>query len=173
VTLNRPVVDGGASFTVAVRVKLGDPDKPMVIARQGTGGKDSWRLEYKPINTYQSQWIFARGDAGSSTETLAISTVDREFVGGWHLLAASYVGLTGQIAGPASELVLSVDGRGSNGSSPSYPGSPLRTGSTVVGAAATSGKTFTGNLDDLRLYAGVAQGSRLCQDYAGLEWCGS
>lgn len=172
VALNRSVVDGSASFTVAVWVKIGDPAKPMVIARQGTTGKDTWRLEYKPLDQLTGQWIFARGDAGSADETLAVATVDREAVAGWHLIAGAYIGESGA-SDPTGELYLTVDNRGSDGSSKSYPATPPRAGSTVVGAARTTGKAFTGRLDDLRLYAGNAQGPKLCADNPDLEGCGS
>jgi hypothetical protein len=174
VTLAPSVVDGSGSFTVAVRVKLSDPAKPVVIARQGTTGKDSWRLEYKPLDQLRSQWIFARGDANSSSETLAIATVDRDSVEGWHLLAGTYSSLDVDALGdPAGKLQLTVDQRASDGSNPTYPATPLRTGTTVIGAARTSGKSFDGRLDDLRLYSGVAQGPKLCEDYPDLDSCGS
>lgn len=172
VTLNRSVVDGSASFTVAVRVKVGDPDKPMVIARQGTSGKDTWRLEYKPVDQFTSQWIFARGDLASAGETLAVATVDRETLSDWHLIAGAYIVSSGA-SDPTDDLQLTVDNRGSNGSSPSYQATPPRAGNTVIGAARTVGKAFSGRLDDLRLYAGNAQGSQLCTDYPDLDSCGS
>ncbi|TCM49981.1 LamG domain-containing protein [Kribbella sp. VKM Ac-2568] len=172
-TLNRSVVDGSTSFTVAARVKIGDPAKPMVIARQGTTGKDTWRLEYKPVDEFTSQWIFARGDVASAAETVAIATVDRESVAGWHLLAGSYDGKPASASDPAGELGLTVDLRASDGSSERYTATPPRAGNTVVGAARTTGKSFTGRLDDLRLYAGVAGSFKLCEDYPGQDACGS
>lgn len=172
-TLNRSVVDGSTSFTVAARVKIGDPAKPMVIARQGTAGKDTWRLEYKPVDEFTSQWIFARGDAASPAETLAIASVDRESVAGWHLLAGSYDGKPASASDPAGEVGLTVDLRASDGSLERYTTAPPRAGSTVVGAGRTTGKAFTGRLDDLRLYAGVAGSFKLCEDYPGLDGCGS
>ncbi|WBQ02236.1 LamG domain-containing protein [Kribbella sp. CA-293567] len=174
VTLSPSVIDGGSTFTVALRVKVGDLDKPMVIVRQGTTGKDSWRLEYKPVDQFSSQWIFARGDAKSSTETLATATVDREFLTSWTVLAATFSSLdVNGIGEPAAKLVLTVDLRSSSGSTQTYSGTPLRTGTTVVGAARTSGKSFIGRLDDLRVYSGQAQAQRLCQDYPDLSNCGS
>ncbi|NEA32819.1 LamG domain-containing protein [Streptomyces sp. SID13031] len=171
VTLNSPVVDGSLSFTVAVRVKLADSSKPVVIARQGTSGKDTWRLEYQPLDEFRGQFIFARGDAASTGETLATAKVDRETLAEWHLLAGAYTLPTD--TDPTGDLFLTVDYRGSDGSSQSYPATPPRAGATVVGAARTAGKSFAGRLDDLRLYAGNAQGPRLCEDYPDLDRCGS
>lgn len=172
VTLNSPVVDGSLSFTVAVQVKLADSSKPVVIARQGTAGKDTWRLEYKPLNESNGQFSFARGDAASAGETVAIAKVDRETLSEWHLLAGTYTLPTGP-SDPTDDLFLTVDYRGSDGSSQSYASTPPRAGSTVVGAGRTTGKSFAGRLDDLRLYVGDAQGQRLCQDYPDLDSCGS
>lgn len=172
VTLSPSVVDGSGSFTVAAWVKLGDLDKPVVVARQGTAGKDSWRLEYKPLDVFSGQWIFARGDAGSAAETLAIATVDRDSLAGWHVLTGSYAGLAdGPTGEPTSKLELTVDQTPFDGSRPAYSGTPLRTGTTVVGSGRTAGKDFSGRLDDLRLYAGVVSGSRLCEDYPDLDSC--
>ncbi|GAA3542840.1 hypothetical protein GCM10022235_08280 [Kribbella ginsengisoli] len=168
VSLDRPVVDASGSFTLAVWVKVGDPAKPMVVARQGTTGKDSWRLEYRPVDQFSSQWVFARGDTASTTETLAIGTVDREEVGGWHLISATYDARAG---GSSASIGLALDIRTIGQTS--YQASPPRAGSTVVGAGRTSGKSFAGSVDDLRLYAGVASQTRLCEDYPGLDNCGS
>jgi hypothetical protein len=171
VTLNRAVVDGSLSFTVAVRVKIADPSKPMVIARQGTAGKDTWRLEYKPLDQFRGQWIFARGDAASATETLAVSPVDRETLSEWHLLAGAFVPSSGEF--DTTKLELTDDLRPFDGSIVPYAAAPPRAGDTVVGAARTTGKAFNGRLDDLRLYAGNAQGPELCEDYPDLDNCGS
>jgi hypothetical protein len=171
VTLNKPVVDGSLSFTVAVEVKLADSSKPVVIARQGTAGKDTWRLEYKPVDQFSGQFVFARGDAASSAETLAVYPIDRETLSDWHLLAGTYELPT--TSRPDGQLTLTVDYRPFNGSIRSYQATPPRAGSTVVGAARTTGKAFAGRLDDLRLYVGDAQGPNLCRDYPDLDNCGS
>ena len=156
-SLNASTVDGGASFTVAARVKLDDLSKPMVVARQGTAGKDTWRLEYRPVDTFSSQWRFIRGDAGSATETVAVATVDRDSLAGWHLLAGSYDG------SGAGEVELTVDNRPSDGSIVSYPATPPRAGSTVVGTGKTSGQAFDGRIDDLRVYVGLAANGPLAR----------
>ncbi|WP_460653221.1 LamG domain-containing protein [Kribbella endophytica] len=166
-SLNASTVDGSASFTVAARVKLDDLSKPMVIARQGTAGKDTWRLEYRPVDTFSSQWRFIRGDAGSATETVAVATVDRDSLAGWHLLAGSYDG------SGTGEVELTVDNRPSDGSIVSYPATPPRAGSTVVGTGKTSGQAFDGRIDDLRVYVGLAANFRLCADYPDTEGCGA
>jgi hypothetical protein len=172
VTLNHPVVDGSASFTVAVRVKIADPSKAMVIARQGTSAKDSWRLEYKPVDQFTSQWIFARGDAMSTGETVATTTIPRESVAGWHLLAGTYRP-SSSASDPNGQVYFTLDYRGYDGSSKSYSATPPRVGDTVVGATRSTGKSFSGRLDDLRVYTGDAQGQNLCQDYPDLDNCGS
>ncbi len=169
-TLNASTVDGSASFTVAARVKIDDPSKPMVIARQGTAGKDAWRLEYRPVDSFTSEWRFIRGDAGTATETVAVARMDIDSLPGWHLLAGSY---DAGGAGGAGELELTVDNRPSDGSIVSYPATPPRAGTTVVGTGKTSGQAFDGRIDDLRVYVGLAANFRLCADYPETEGCGA
>jgi concanavalin A-like lectin/glucanase superfamily protein len=169
VTLDHPVVDASGSFTLAAWVKVGDPAKPMVVARQGTSGKDSWRLEYRPVDEFSSQWVFARGDAASTAETLAVGNVQREELDGWHLISATYDARAGDPSSARVELAMDIRTRGLT----TYRAGPLRVGSTVVGAGRTSGMSFVGSVDDLRLYAGVASQTRLCEDNPGLDNCGS
>ena len=90
-----------------------------------------------------------------------------------NLLAGSYDGKPSSASDPAGELGLTVDLRPSDGSFERYTATPPRAGNTVVGAARTTGKAFTGRLDDLRLYTGVAGSFKLCEDYPGLNACGS
>ncbi|GAA1515347.1 LamG domain-containing protein [Kribbella lupini] len=169
-SLNASTVDGSASFTVAARVKIDDPSKPMVVARQGTAGKDTWRLEYRPVDTFTSQWRFIRGDAGSATETVAVASIDHDSLPGWHLLAGSY---NANLANGTPRLELTVDNRPSDGSIVPYQATPPRAGTTVVGTGRTSGQAFDGRIDDLRVYAGLAASFRLCADYPGTEGCGA
>ena len=166
------------------RVLVADEIPALVDPRLGGSGNDrivagvaaywpldTWRLEYKPVDQFSGQWIFARGDAASSTETLAISPVDRETLSGWHLLAGAYVPSSGEF--DATKLYLTDDYRPFDGSIVPYAAAPPRAGDTVLGAARTTGKAFNGRLDDLRLYAGNAQGPKLCEDYPDLDNCGS
>ncbi|MFG1813236.1 LamG-like jellyroll fold domain-containing protein [Kribbella sp. NPDC049174] len=171
VSLGRPVIDGSASFSVAAWVKLGDISKPMVIARQGAGTKDTWRLEYKPIDEYTSEWSFARADADSDTETVATGTVDREWDSpeGWHLLIGTYE-TAGQdsLGQPVGRISVSVDLRTRGLETYS---APTRTGSTVLGGS--TGSPLIGRLDDVRIYAGVLSQTKACTEWPGLPNCGS
>ncbi|MFI7061131.1 LamG-like jellyroll fold domain-containing protein [Kribbella sp. NPDC050124] len=175
VSLGRPVIDGSASFSVAVWVKVGDPSKPMVVARQGTSTKDAWRFEYTPVDEYSYQWSFARGNADSDTETVATSTADRELepADGWHLLVGTYES-TGEDAfgNPTGEISLTVDLRGSNGGTQTYL-APTRAGNTVLGTPGPTGTPFIGRLDDIRIYAGVLSQSKACTEWPDLQNCGS
>ncbi|WP_328521410.1 LamG domain-containing protein [Kribbella sp. NBC_00359] len=173
VSLTRPVIDGSASFSVAVWVKIGDLSKPMVIARQGTTAQDAWRLSYQPLDQFTGQYRFARGHADGSTETVAVSTVDRDSLEGWHLLIGSYNRTgTGGFGNPDGRIELTVDNRGSDGGQKAYS-APTRTGSTIVGAAATKGAGLIGRLDELRVYAGVLSQSKACTEFPELDGCGS
>jgi len=172
-SLGRPVIDGSASFSVAGWVKLGDLSKPMVIARQGTSTRDAWRLSYQPLDEFTGQYSFARADADGTTETMAVATVDRDSLEGWHLLIGSYDrSASGGFGNPDGEIELTVDNRISGGGLVSYP-APTRFGTTVVGTAATTGSTLTGRLDELHIYAGVLSQSKACTDYPDLPNCGS
>lgn len=165
-TLGHSTIDGGASFTVAARVKIGDPSKPMVVARQGTSGKDTWRIEYRPVDALTSQWIFARGDATSNIEANEVLTVDRDSVTAWHLISATYA------VAPGLDPRLNIAVDLSDISSHVYSGTPTRGGTTTIGSSRTTTKPFNGGLDDLRLYAGVAGESVLCTAYLNPNNCG-
>ena len=166
-TLDHSVIDGSTSFTVAARIKIGDPSKPMVVARQGTSGKDTWRIEYNPVDATTSQWLFVRADAASTTETTAVATVDRDSVTDWHLISATYaVGSDGSVN---PELAIKVDLRGF--SDQSFPSTPTRGGTTTIGTSRTNTKPFNGRLDDLRLYAGAAAQPTLCTAYLDPNNC--
>jgi hypothetical protein len=167
-TLDHAAIDGSASFTVAARVKIGDPSKSMVVARQGTSGKDTWRIEYRPVDATSSQWIFARGDATSTTETTATVTVDRESVTSWHLISATYNVASFGTVDP--RLDISVDLRGS--AHQSFPAAPTRGGTTAIGTSRTTTKPFSGRIDDLRLYAGAAAQPTLAPTYLDPTNCG-
>jgi hypothetical protein len=172
-SLGRPVIDGSASFSVAAWVKVGDPSKAMVIARQGTSSQDAWRLSYQPVDEYTAQWTFARGNAGAGTETVATATVDRELAGEWHHLIGTYdQSATDALGNPTGEIELRVDLRPSSGAIQPYT-APTRIGTTIVGSGATTGSTLTGKLDELRIYAGVLSQRRACTDYPDLRDCGS
>jgi Concanavalin A-like lectin/glucanases superfamily len=172
-SLGRPVIDGSASFSVAGWVKLGDLSKPMVIARQGTSTRDAWRLSYQPLDEFTGQYTFARADADGTTETVAVATLDRDSLEGWHLLIGRYDrSASGGFGNPDGEIELTLDNRISDGGVESYP-APTRFGTTVVGTAATTGSTLTGRLDELHIYAGVLSQSTACTDYPDLPNCGS
>jgi hypothetical protein len=160
-TLDRAVVDGSASFTVAAWVKVTDMTKPGVIARQGTSTRDAWRLAYRPLNDFQGQFTFTRADGSGTTETVATYDVDVDSLQDWHVLAGTYNRTDGRIE-------LTFDNAPFNGCSQPYS-APTRFGTTTVGAA----PTFTGRLDELHVYAGVLTQSRACTDYPGLPGCGS
>lgn len=171
VVLNRPVVDASASFEVAVKVKLTDPTKPGVLIRQGTAGKDSWRLAYEP-DADGGRFIFARSNAGATTETVATLKVYADFgeLDGWHLLTATYR-LSDR--NPADDRIsLAFDLRSRSGSSTTFT-APRRDGATTIGTPGSTGTPFTGRLDNLRIYAGTPSPTRTCTDYPGTDGCGS
>ena len=174
-SVGRPIVDGSSSFTVGVMVKIADPSKPMVIARQSTSTKDAWRLEYKPLDAFTAQWVFARSPADSSAEVVATYTTDLDSVSGWHLLLGTYDAAHPSVlqGSPAGAIKVTVDIRGGDGSLATYL-SPTRFGTTtVIGAARTTAQPFNGRLDELRIYAGVLSQRKACTDYPDLQNCGS
>ncbi|QNE22451.1 LamG domain-containing protein [Kribbella qitaiheensis] len=167
-TLDHSVIDGSASFTVAARVKIGDPSKPMVVARQGTSGNDTWRIEYRPVDASTSQWIFARTAATSSTETATAVSVDRSTVTDWHLISATYAVAPGGTVNPRLDIAVDLFDRSVH----PFPATPTRAGATTIGSSRTQTTPFVGRLDDLRLYAGVAAEPFLCTTYLDPNNCG-
>jgi hypothetical protein len=172
VTLPRPVVDAGGSFSVAVWVKLADTSKKTVIVRQGSTTADSWRLEFEPTSSETGQWVFARGISGSSTETKVVSATDLEYPkDDWHLLVATFDAIAAPDAAsnPAGKIALAVDRIRADELDFS---ASIRTGSTQVGIG-RGGEQLAGLVDDLRIYAGVVSDERVCQDFPEVGNCGT
>ena len=170
VGLGRPVVDGSASFSVAVMVKIADPTKPGVIVRQGSSTKDTWRLAYEPDGA-TAKFTFARANADTSTETVATSPIyDGDSLDSWHLLVGTY---RVDPRDPSNDSIeLTMDLRSRDGSSARFA-APTRDGAVVVGRPGPIGTPFIGRLDDIRIYTGDLSPIKACQDYPGLEACGS
>jgi hypothetical protein len=162
VGVDRSTIDGSTSFSVAGWVKITDPARRMVIARQGTGSEDTWRLEYRPVDEFSSEYVFVRGTADGTEEVEAAASVDPAEVTGWHLLKGT---------SSDDDLFLAVDNRTAGFGT--LQSTPLRAGTTTVGAGRTTTTPFNGRLDDFRVYVGEVGPTKFCTDYADAPNCGS
>lgn len=161
-TVDRSTIDGSTSFSVGAWVKITDPTKRMVIARQGTGTKDTWRLEYRPVDEFSSEFVFVRGSVGSTEEVEAAASFDPAEATAWHLLKGTSAD---------GSLFLAIDNRTAGFGN--LQGEQLRAGTTAVGAGRTTATPFNGRLDDLRTYVGQVGSTKFCTDYPDAPNCGS
>ncbi|WP_112236667.1 LamG-like jellyroll fold domain-containing protein [Kribbella monticola] len=168
--LSRPVVDGDASFSVGAWVKLGDPTKRVVIARQSGPDRDAWRLEWQPLDAAIGQWVFARARANSTEEDISVYRDDiGDAAGGWRLLIGRYDAQGEAVTNQTDPGVVSVTVNKAPGDRVSA-GSPFRSGdTTAVGKGRASGAEFAGQLDDLRVYLGYIEGPAICREYPDLD----
>ena len=169
-SLPRPVVDAGTSFSVGIRVKLADPSKPMVIARQAGTDRDAWRLEWQPIDPVNGQWVFSRARANTTGEDVAIyPEVLDGAADGWHLLIGSYDAASPDEinAGPLGAISLTVD-KAIADMGEARHALPFRLGSTVVGKGRVADSAFAGRLDDFRLYTGALDDRATCAEFPDL-----
>ncbi|MFB6722392.1 LamG-like jellyroll fold domain-containing protein [Kribbella sp. NPDC056345] len=176
-SLPRPVVDAGTTFSVAVWVKLSDPSEPAVVARQAGGDRDAWRLEWDPGDDgFQGQWKFTRARAdGAGEDPPAISKALHEVVSTeWQLLVATY---DANLPGWANQdrlgrITLTVNNKPKAESDRDHT-SPYRQGSTVVGKGRAAETEFAGLVDDLRMYVGPLTDSAVCREFPelGSESC--
>jgi hypothetical protein len=169
-TLPRAVVDAGTTFSAAVWVKLADPTKPAVIARQAGPDRDAWRLEWKPLDAFRGQWLFSRARANAAGEDVAVFEDDIESItNDWRLIIGTYdasdAGVTNQEA--PGEISLTVNKEPASNGSARHP-APYRLGNTVVGTGRTAGSEFAGRLDDLRLYVGPLVDNAVCREFPEL-----
>jgi len=169
-SLPRPVVDAGTTFSAAVWVKLTDASKPAVIARQAGTDRDAWRLAWEPIDAFGGQWVFSRARANGTGEDRAIYPQDGEVAtGGWQLLVGTYdanaAGATNQ--DPLGDIELTVDKTPMDGGTAAHT-SPYRLGSTVVGKGRTTGSEFAGLVDDFRMYVGPLVDNAVCVEFPEL-----
>ncbi|QNE22454.1 LamG domain-containing protein [Kribbella qitaiheensis] len=172
VSLPRAVVDAEASFSVGVWVKLADPTKPMVIARQTGSGRDAWRLEWQPLDALFGRWVFARAQANSSEDDMAIysDTLTRAS-DGWQLLVAQYdpQAKSETNAQPSGVIGLTVNKDATDGGRSAHD-APYRVGdTTVAGKGRATGSEFAGQMDDLRIYLGSLEGPAICKEYPDLD----
>jgi hypothetical protein len=169
-SLPRAVVDAGTTFSAAVWVKLADPTKPAVIARQAGPDRDAWRLEWKPLDAFRGQWLFSRARSNAAGEDVAVFEDDIESItNDWRLIIGTYdandAGVTNQDA--LGEISLTVNKEpASNGAA--RHSAPYRLGNTVVGTGRTAGAEFAGRLDDLRLYVGPLVDNAVCKEFPEL-----
>lgn len=163
-SLDRPVVDAEASFTVAVWVRLADSSRSAVVMRQTGTYKDPWRLEYRPGAGSTGQWVFARAKSDTTsevpTETAAVS--DRLVATDeWTLLVGMYDAAANQISLRLGDQ-LKDDASFS---------SPLRTGRSVIGQGPSASTGLDGWVDDVRLYAGIKPDHEICVELMEEESC--
>lgn len=169
-SLPRAAIDAGTTFSAAVWVKLADPTKPTVIARQAGPDRDAWRLEWKPVDSFGGQWIFSRARANGTGEDVAIFPNDFDSVtNDWRLIVGTYDANSqdGTNQGPLGGLTLTVNKRADDLSTARHS-SPYRLGSTVVGKGRTAGAEFAGQIDDFRLYVGPLVDDAVCREFPDL-----
>jgi hypothetical protein len=169
-SLPRPVVDAGTSFSAGIWVKLSDPTKPAVIARQAGTDRDAWRLEWQPVDEISGQWVFTRARSVTAPEDKAIYPEVMDGVAGqWRLLIGSYdAARPDEInSGKLGGISLTVDKAATDGGEVQHL-SPYRLGSTTVGKGRIAGAEFAGQLDDFRLYNGALDDRATCREYPDL-----
>ncbi|MFI5736554.1 LamG-like jellyroll fold domain-containing protein [Kribbella sp. NPDC051587] len=169
-SLPRPFVDAGTSFSAGVWVKLADPDKASVVLRQAGADRDAWRLEWRPVDEVSGEWVFTRTPANSTEPDIAVYPESKDAVAGdWRLLIGAYdAAAPDQVNGGAlGKITLSVDKGTIDGSEHRHT-SPYRLGSTVVGKGRTVGGEFAGWIDDIRLYTGALDDRSTCAEYPDL-----
>ncbi|MET7282666.1 LamG-like jellyroll fold domain-containing protein [Kribbella sp. NPDC005582] len=169
-SLPRPVVDGGTSFSAGVWVKVADPNKSAVILRQAGPDSDAWRLEWRSVDEISGEWVFTRTPANSTTPDTAVYPESKDAVAGeWRLLIGSYdAAAPDQInSGALGKITLTVDKGTIDGSEHRHT-SPYRLGSTVIGKGRETGSEFAGWIDDVRLYTGALDDRATCTEYPDL-----
>ncbi|WP_020390015.1 LamG-like jellyroll fold domain-containing protein [Kribbella catacumbae] len=170
-SLPRAVIDGGTSFSAAVWVKLEDATKPAVIARQAGPDRDAWRLEWKPLNALNGQWIFSRTPADTTEASVAVFETSIDSVTNyWHLIVGTYEASAEDATGSGllGEIGITVNKRALEGGRDGYH-KPYRLGSTVIGKGRTAGAEVVGQLDDFRLYNGPLLDQAICDEFPDLE----
>lgn len=160
-TINRPLVDTSASFTVTVWAKLSDISQPRVLARQAGATNDAWRLEYRPqAGSDNVDWVFtlANGDTASATTSPATENMGSYQADRWVALVAQY-------DASKAKMTMKFGDRSKNGVTESAV-PPFTTGMTRFGGSPRSGPALpmAGYIDDLRVYAGVVGQKQLCND---------
>ncbi|RZU16407.1 concanavalin A-like lectin/glucanase superfamily protein [Kribbella rubisoli] len=169
-SLPRSVVDAGTTFSAAAWVKLTDPTKPAVIARQAGTDRDAWRLEWKPIDSFGGQWIFSRARADGTGEDHAMFPDDIDSVtNSWRLVIGTYDANSpdGTNQGPLGGIGITVNKRADDLGTARHS-SPYRLGSTVVGKGRVAGAEFAGEIDDFRLYVGPLVDDAVCREFPDL-----
>jgi hypothetical protein len=169
-SLPRAVVDTGTTFSAAAWVKLADPTKPAVIARQAGSDRDAWRLEWKPLDSFTGQWIFSRARANATGEDVAVFWDDIDSItNDWRLIVGTYDANSpdGTNQGPLGGISITVNKRADNDGTARHS-SPYRLGSTVVGKGRTAGAEFAGEIDDFRLYVGPLVDDAVCREFPDL-----
>ncbi|GAA1702026.1 LamG domain-containing protein [Kribbella yunnanensis] len=170
-SLPRPVVDAGTTFSVAAWIKLADPTKPAVVARQAGSDRDAWRLEWKPgaPGAFGGQWQFSHARASVNQEDTAIFPEDYDNFANdeWRLLIGTY---NANAPSPTNErelgaIDLTMNMRTRDQGLVAHT-SPYRLGSTVVGKGRTAGGEFAGLIDDFRMYVGPLAGpAAICREF--------
>ncbi|MFK4087813.1 LamG-like jellyroll fold domain-containing protein [Kribbella sp. NPDC020789] len=160
-TINRPLVDTSASFTISAWVKLADVSQPRVLARQAGATNDAWRLEYRPqVGSDKVEWVFtlANGDTASAVTSQVVESM-------WAYQADRWVAIVALYDAAANRLTVKFGDRSKDGVMDTAV-VPFSTGSTRVGGPPRSGPALpiSGYIDDLRLYAGVVGQEQLCND---------
>lgn len=162
-SLLRPVVDTGNSFTVAVWVRIDDPTKPSMVVRQAGDYQDSWRLEYRPSAGSSSSWIFSMNasDTPSGVPFETAAATDRVTAhDNWTLLVGTYDASTRKMSILIRDRLRDDAGLIT----------PLRDGRTVIGRVpGSSGAGMSGLLDDLRVYSGVKPAQEICVELLEME----
>jgi hypothetical protein len=170
-SIPRTTVDAATSFSVGIWVKLADPTKPVVIARQAGADRDAWRLEWRPLDALSGQWIFSRTPTNSTTEDFAIHTddIDDQFASEWHLVIGTYDASSPDVTnqGQLGGIDITVNKLLSDGGKARHT-KPYRLGSTVVGKGRVAGSGFVGRLADFRLYVGRLADAAICDEYPEL-----
>lgn len=170
-SLPRAAVDAGTTFSAAAWVKLADPTKPVVIARQAGPDRDAWRLEWKPVDSFGGQWIFSRARANSTEEDVAIFPDDIDSVtDDWRLIVGTYDANSQDGTNQTSlgGISITVNKRIDDAGTDRYS-SPYRLGSsTVVGKGRAAGAEFAGQIDDFRLYVGPLVDDAVCREFPDL-----
>jgi hypothetical protein len=169
-SLSRPVVDAGTTFSVAVWVKLADPTKPAVVARQAGTDRDAWRLAWQPgaPGAFGGQWEFTRAPSGAGDESKAVFPEDYDAFANdeWRLLIGTYNANAPSPteAGQLGAIDLTMNSITRDQGLVAHT-SPYRLGSTVIGKGRTAGGEFAGLVDDFRMYVGPLAGGAICTEF--------